>query len=534
MWTIPLEGATAGRAAPGEAEPSLALAAIGPNLEPKVLLEPGTNCWRRESADQAALIIDTEAYFDAAMEAMLRARHTVHLLNWAFEPQTLFHPEKGCSGPDSDRIGTFLKRLAADRPHLDVRILCWKSALPVAATQDWFTIKDRKTFIGSKVKLALDGKLPLGASHHQKAIIIDDAIAFCGGADIGPERWDTPAHLDDDPRRAKTSHAHGNSEDDFDSRHEVMGIVSGAPASSLGELFRERWARATGERIEAPPPSKPVWPGGIEPQFSAVTTGLSRTYGAWRAFPEVREVERLFLDSIAAAKRCIYMENQYFTSPLIAAALARRLAEPSGPEVVLIGTEHSPSYFDQATMDRTRVRFLQTLRRADRHSRLKAYSPVTALGRIIIVHAKLTIIDDDLLRIGSANINNRSMGFDSECDLSFEAAGRTAARSRRQIAACRTRLCAHWLGCDDQTFLDASHEAGGVGAGLEALRNRGYVRLRPIEVAPVTGMGVLIADYHVGDPFAPADSWRCWRRKSQAKNAARRGSDTVKRSIQAG
>ena len=197
-----------------------------------MLLEAGKTCWRCESADRAALIIDTEQYFDAAMRVMQRARHTVHLLNWAFESQTLFHPKDGCAGPDSDRVGEFLKQLAAEKPHLDVRILCWKSALPVAATQDWFTIKDRKTFAGSRVRLVLDGKLPLGASHHQKAIIVDDAVAFCGGADIGPERWDTPAHLDGDPRRAKASHAHGNSEDDFDSRHEVMGVVAGAPATT--------------------------------------------------------------------------------------------------------------------------------------------------------------------------------------------------------------------------------------------------------------------------------------------------------------
>jgi phosphatidylserine/phosphatidylglycerophosphate/cardiolipin synthase-like enzyme len=139
------------------------------------------------------------------------------------------------------------------------------------------------------------------------------------------------------------------------------------------------------------------------------------------------------------------------------------------------------------------------------------------------VHAKLTIIDDDLLRIASANINNRSMGFDSECDLSFEAAGRTAARTRRQIAALRTRLAAHWLGCDEQVVLKAMHEAGGVGAGLEALRQAGYVRLRPLQIEPVSGLGALIAGYHVGDPFTPADSWRCWRRKREAKNAARRG-----------
>ncbi len=223
------------------------------------------------------------------------------------------------------------------------------------------------------------------------------------------------------------------------------------------------------------------------------------------------------------------MENQYFTSPLIAAALARRLAEPKGPEVVLIGTEHSPSYFDQATMDRTRVRFLETVRRADKHGRLKVYSPVTALGRIIIVHAKLTIIDDELLRIGSANINNRSMGFDTECDLSLEAGGRTAAATRRRIASLRTQLLAHWLGCEEAIFAAAERKAGGVGAGLEALRNAGYVRLRPMLAEPVAGVAALIADYHIGDPFLPGDSWRCWSRKGQARNAARRGAEAVKR-----
>lgn len=204
-----------------------------------MLLEPGKTCWRRATSARAALIIDMAAYFDAAMKAMRTARHTVHLLNWAFEPQTLFHPQPDCTGPDDDRIGNFLKALANDNPGLDVRLLCWKSALPIAATQNWFTLADREVFAGTGVKFVLDGKLPLGASHHQKAIIIDDAIAFCGGGDIGPDRWDTPEHLDDDPRREKTRHAHGADVKDF--------LVEGAPAKALGQLFRERWARATGE-----------------------------------------------------------------------------------------------------------------------------------------------------------------------------------------------------------------------------------------------------------------------------------------------
>jgi phosphatidylserine/phosphatidylglycerophosphate/cardiolipin synthase-like enzyme len=251
--------------------------------------------------------------------------------------------------------------------------------------------------------------------------------------------------------------------------------------------------------------------------------GFSRTVARWRHYPQVCEVEALHLAAIRDAKRCIYMENQYFTSPLIAAALARRLGEPDGPEVVLIGTEHSPSYFDQMTMDGTRVKFIERLKRADKHGRFQAYSPVTTLGRIIIVHAKLTIVDDRLLRIGSANINNRSMGFDTECDMSFEAAGRAGTGNRAEIVRLRTRLLAHWLGCDDATVEAAIRKAGGVGPALEALRHAGYARLRPIELPKLGPVKAVVAAYHAGDPFSAADSWRPWRRKRESASADRRG-----------
>ncbi len=38
-----------------------------------------------------------------------------------------------------------------------------------------------------------------------------------------------------------------------------------------------------------------------------------------------------------------------------------------------------------------------------------------------MVHSKVMIVDDGFLRVGSANLNNRSMGADTECDLAFEA-----------------------------------------------------------------------------------------------------------------
>ena len=248
------------------------------------------------------------------------------------------------------------------------------------------------------------------------------------------------------------------------------GIVDESRGGGAGpSFFRERWRRATGETVEpCPPVRRPAWPGKIAPAFSDIDAGVSRTGAAWRKYPEVRENEALHVASIRAAKSCIYMENQYFTSPIVAAELAKRLREPDGPEVVLITTEHAPSYFDRITMDHTRLVFFRTLRSADRHGRFRIYSPVTTLGRTIIVHAKLTIIDDTLLRIGSSNINNRSLGFDTECDLSLEATGPHALANRKEIIRLRNKLLAHWLGCPEPPMEAAIRSAGGVCAALEA------------------------------------------------------------------
>lgn len=467
--------------------------------------------WRRETARRAAVFVDMADYFIAAREAMKAARRTIHFINWAFDADTPFEPGPGGSSEESDRIGCFLKDLAAARPEVEVRILCWDSAFPIAATQNFFPIMDRRAFHGTAVRFVLDSKVPFGACHHQKMIVIDDTIAFCGGGDIGPDRWDTPEHLDDDPRRIKTPADNRC----FDSRHEVMALVDGPAAHALGALFRQRWQRATGETLPGPEPVEAdSWPPFVAPQMRDVEVGIARTAPAWRHEPGVREIERLTLASISAAKTTIYMENQYFTSPLVAEALAARLLEPDGPEVVLVSTQHSPSYFDQMTMDGTRAQFIKRLRGVDRHCRFHAYAPTTALGRTIIVHAKLAIVDDTLLRIGSANMNNRSTGFDTECDLAFLAEG----PNRAFVTALRERLIAHWLGCAP-TEVEAAiaAEGGSVGRAIEAMRRDGRVRLRPLPSVSLGFAAGLIAAYHLGDPVTPRDSWRPWRRHAQLR-----------------
>lgn len=493
-------------------------------------MTPGQTVWRSERTARLSVLVDMAAYFRAAKSAMQQAERSIYFLGWSFDPDARFAPDEEGSGPANDRIAAFLRHLACNRPEVDVRLLIWKSALPIAASQNFFPHRARKAFRGSPVRFRLDGALPLGACHHQKALIIDDRVAFCGGGDIAPDRWDTPQHLDHNPHRTRP---HGKGE--YPPRHEVMTVFDGGPAQALGDLFRERWRRAT-QQVLAPPylteaeihgKQGDPWPKGVKPGFSNVRVGFARSQPYWRNHPELREGLQLHLASIAGAKTCIYMENQYLASPIIAAALATRLEEKDGPEVVLVSTQHSPSWFDQMTMDRTRLAFLKRLKDADAlgraarggpdaPTRLHAYCPVTASGASIIVHAKLSIIDDVLLRVGSANINNRSTGFDTECDVAVEAdPGPAGAAARATIRRQRTDLIAHWLGVDAPVVDAALARTGGLSAAIEALDapKGAHRRLQPLQPKPIGPLATLISTYHLGDPTGPLDSWRPWRRR---------------------
>ncbi|WP_374654536.1 phospholipase D-like domain-containing protein [Phenylobacterium sp.] len=467
------------------------------------LLRPGETCWRKAHADRAAFLVDTEAYFTAVFEALRKARHSVLLLGWGFDPRARLFPD-GFDGPaDPDEVGRILVALSRARPDLDIRLLIWKSALPIAASQQFFPHKARAWFRGTGVKFWLDDHVPFGACHHQKVLVIDDAVAFCGGGDISVDRWDTPGHLEHDPRRIMPDQHH------HAPRHEVMMMVDGEAAARLGDLARERWRRATGEALPVPPPvSEDPWPAHIPAHLQNLDVAIARTEPEWDKRPGVHEIRRLTLDSIMAARSTIYLENQYFASPLYAAALAQRLGEPDGPEVVLISTGQSPSWFDQLTMDRARSNMLWRLRSADIFGRFRAWYPTTPKGTKIIVHSKVTVIDDKIARVGSANLNNRSGGFDTEAELAVEARDEV---EEMAVAALRDRLIGHFVGCTGDAVAKARAERGGLIAAIDFLNREG--RLSPILPMKQTPLGEIIATYHLGDPYGVGDSWRANRRR---------------------
>jgi phosphatidylserine/phosphatidylglycerophosphate/cardiolipin synthase-like enzyme len=475
------------------------------------VFRPGETCWRTARAGRAAFLIDNEAFFTAAFEAITHARRSILLLGWGFDPRTRLFPD-GYDGPDDpDEVGRILVELACARPELDVRLLIWKSALPISASQEFFPHKARAYFKNTPIHFVLDDAVPFGACHHQKVLVVDERLAFCGGGDISVDRWDSPAHLDDDRRRIMPK------QEEHVPRHEVMMMVDGAAAKALADLARERWRRATDEVLPEPEDAGgDPWPDHVPAHLRDVEVAIERTEPKWKGRPMVDEIRRLDLACIAQAKETIYLENQYFTSPLVTEALAARLAEPDGPEVILISTRRAPSWFDQLTMDRARGTMIWRLRAADVFGRFRAYCPVTSGGETIIVHSKVTVIDDRIARVGSSNLNNRSGGFDTECELGLEPA---AEETRLSITAFRDRLVGHFMGVTGDAVAKARAEFGSLGGAIEMLNRDG--RLAPIDPPKLDPFSEFIAAYHMGDPSGVEDSWRLGRRRERLMREAR-------------
>jgi len=504
-----------GRAACKTAPPPLARVPLAWNRSVMAILEPGETCWRIEAAKRAAFLVDYQDYYTSLAAALGRARRQVLLLGWSFDPRTRLAPDGSNDGAATpDEIGGLLIHLAKERPRIDIRVLIWRSAVPISATQEGFPHRAKAWFRHSGVEFLLDDTVPFGACHHQKVVVIDDQVAFLGSGDICGDRWDTQAHLDRDARRRSPAGGF------HPPRHEVMIVAEGAIAGALGEMARERWRLASGD-VLAPPggvaaDEESAWPPDLVADVADTRLAIARTLPTLKHDAGTAEIAALTLAAIGAARTSLYVENQYFTSPAVCEALAARLAQPDGPQVVLISTHESPSYFDKLTMDRTRAVFIWRLRAADIFGRLRVWAPFTAEGLPIIVHAKSMIVDDTLVRIGSANLNNRSQGFDTECELALEA---ERADERAAIQALADKMIGHWLGRSGADMATARERRGGLIAAVDEMNRHG--RLRPIEPRKLDRFGEFVAKFHLGDPMSVADSWAPLRRRDRLYRMAR-------------
>lgn len=441
------------------------------------MLDPGRNCWRIERAGRASVIVDAADYFRLARQAMLRAEKQIMLIGWDFDTRICLDFEADDGAPVE--LGAFLSWLPRNRPGLQVHILKWDVGAIKLLGRGTTVLRLARWAASDQIHFKLDGAHAPGASHHQKIVVVDDALAFCGGIDMTAERWDTREHRDgDDHRRRPTTRRR------YGPWHDATMAVDGPAAAALGDLARDRWLAAGGEPIAAPSAGSDPWPRELEPQFRNVDVAIARTRGANDEGPPIREIEALYLDMIRSAKRFVYAENQYFASRRIADAIAERLMEPGGPEFVIVNPRSGQGWLDDGVMSPARAEILRHLHKCDRDGRFRIYCPVTERGDDIYVHSKITIIDDEKLRVGSANFNNRSMGLDSECDLLIDCARPANRGSEGAVRALRADLLAEHLGLSSDTVEAKCAAAGSLIRAIESTQRgagRGLLPFVPDE-----------------------------------------------------
>jgi len=453
------------------------------------LLRPGGNCWRIEDAERFSFIVDAADYFVAVRKAMVQARRRIFLIGWDFDARICLDNE-GEQGPA--RLGDFILWLARRTPELEIRLLRWDTGAIKAMFRGSTLATVLRWKAHPRITLKLDGAHPFAGSHHQKIVVIDDCLAFCGGIDMTMDRWDRREHVDQDPERV---HPDGTP---YGPWHDATSAFDGAAARAMGDLARDRWEAATGEKLKPIEDGGTCWPEGLEPTFGKVRLGIARTRPEMKDAEPVHEIEDAYVDLIGRAKRIIYAESQYFASRKIARAIAQRLVEDDPPEIVIINPQTAEGWLEPLAMDTARARLVEALRRIDSKGRFAMYHPTTQNGEPIYVHAKVMMVDDCYLRVGSSNFNNRSMRLDSECDVILAADGDDSPT----ILALRDDLLAEHLGVEPAEVTRRIEKAGSVIAAIEELRGKGRT-LIPYEIPELSDFEEWLAENEILDPEGP-------------------------------
>ncbi|AMO72747.1 phospholipase D-like domain-containing protein [Sphingorhabdus sp. M41] len=456
------------------------------------IFKPGENCWRVEHADRAAVLIDGENYFRAVRKSLAQAKQRIMLLGWDFDERVEMHDTS--EQPDGPlQVGAYFDWLLKKNRDLDIYVLRWDTGALKSFVRLNGLLTLARWYLHPRVHFKLDSHHPVGAAHHQKIIVIDEDTAFCSGIDVANNRWDTRAHEESQEQRYQPD---GN---DAGPWHDAAMVVQGDVARALSEYAGQHWRDAGGKQVKAVSASADCWPAGLDADFTDCPVAIARTLPEMDDQQGVHEIESLYLDLIGAAKQFIYAESQYFASARIAGAIAERLSEPDGPEVIIVNPESAEGWLESEIMDSTRARLFEAVKARDKYDRFRMLHPFNAAGTPIYVHAKIMIVDDQYLRIGSSNFNNRSLGFDSECDVAIDASAVQGGTVPGQIASVRNDLLAEHLGVEEREVGSSIEQTNSLIVTIEALNKAGR-QLRPYQTPDVGAAEAWLADNDVLDP----------------------------------
>jgi len=387
------------------------------------ILVPGLTCADVYRWERSGVLVDGRDFYKAVYEACCQAERTILMAGWQFARRVeLVRGGDAVRCHHPTQLVELLHALCDERPNLEIYLLAW-DASPVFTFEREPLQHLRFLLDGhARIHWKMDNHHPRGASHHQKLIAIDRSLAFVGGMDVCNSRWDDRWHAADQVLRGWNRR--------YRPYHDVQAYVTGEPVDKLRTWFCERWQLATGTAIELPDvPRKQIT---IEPSFDvdAPAIGLSRTWPRMKDPPAapIRELYELHVRAIASAERVIYIENQYLSSDEIATALERRMVARRDPplEIIFVLPSKSAGLKERISMGVAQAKLLERLgiaaERTGHHLGVYYSCARGSTGDVpVFIHAKVMCVDDRFLLVSSANTSNRSMGFDTELGIAWEA-----------------------------------------------------------------------------------------------------------------
>lgn len=339
------------------------------------------------------VLIDGAEALPRIAHELQQARSHVHLAGWFFSPE--FDLTRG-------ETPSLLRDLLADlAERVDVRVLTWAGApLPLFRPSRQTVRRMRESLCeGTRIRCVLDSRERPLHCHHEKTIVVDDEVAFVGGIDLtldNGDRFDSSRHV-----------ARGSV-----GWHDVASRLGGAAVSDLAEHFRMRWQEVTGEHLD--PAGAAGAPAGPH------TVQIARTIPekVYRAVPRGEfGILEAYLAALRSAQSLVYIENQFLWSPEIANVLVEKVRNPPSDEFRLVLV--LPAHPNTGGED-TRGTLAELVEADAGRGRVVASALYARRGPVadpVYVHAKVAIVDDRWLTVGSANLNDHSLFNDTEVNV---------------------------------------------------------------------------------------------------------------------
>ena len=356
------------------------------------------------------IFVDGAEALPAIADACESAQSRVWLAGWHFAPEL--------------RMGdtTLRELLAGLAERVEVRVLAWAGAPLPLFHPDRKEVREMRDRLvrGTKIVCALDDRERPFHCHHEKLVVVDGRVAFVGGIDLttlGGDRLDSSSH----PARGRLGW------------HDAASRLEGPAVGDVAAHFALRWQEVTGDKLDPGPAPEPAG----ETELQVVRTVPNNVY---ERLPrgDFRILES-YLRALRGAERLVYLESQFLWSPELVHVLVEKLRRPPSDDfrLVVVLPAH-PKNGEEDTRGQIGVLAVAD-HGAGRFLACTLWQPGTE-AHPVYVHAKIGIVDDRWLTIGSANLNEHSLFNDTEVNV--------VTHDPVLARALRLRLWAEHLGCE--------------------------------------------------------------------------------------